>query len=304
MEKREIYTASRFYKEKFSCKVYKISLDSGCTCPNRDGTKGKGGCIFCSEKGSGDFVASRNLSIEEQIAQGKLLIASKIKNPEKVKYIAYFQSFSSTYGDSQQIINKIIQAISNEFITGISIATRPDSMNEEILHFLSEIAEKYFVSIELGLQTSNEKTGMLINRCYTDKDFIEAVAKIRSFSPKIHIVTHLIFGLPGESKIDMIESVKFCINCGIDGLKFTVLYVLKNTELEKMYYNNEFKTLSMNEYFEILYEALQIVPPKVVIHRLTGDGPKSILIAPLWTADKKAVHNRMKEFFLERNQIL
>lgn len=300
MKEREIRTASRFYKELFETKVYKIALDAGCTCPNRDGSKGTGGCIFCSENGSGDFASSSKLSVKKQIENAKQLIAPKLKKSSEVKYIAYFQSFTSTYGNPKELIKKYKEALSCQAVIGITIATRPDCLNEEILMFLSEIAEEHFVSIELGLQTSNEKTGELINRCYTNEDFINASQKIKSYSSKIHLTAHVIFGLPGETEEDMLETVKFCANCKIDGIKFTVLHVLKKTKLEKMYEEKLFECLSMEKYFNLLYKALNLLSKNIVIHRLTGDGPKSILIAPLWTMDKKNVHNQMKKFFLEK----
>lgn len=304
MEKLSIYTASKYYKQKFGSKVYKIALDAGCTCPNRDGTKGSGGCIFCSEKGSGDFASSRNRSIEEQIADAKALISPKLKYSQDVKYIAYFQNFTSTYGNPEQLISKYQCAVSCEGIVGISIGTRPDCLNNEILTFLAELADEIFVSIELGLQTSNENTGKLINRCFTNEDFIEAVSQIRAYSKNIHIVSHVIFGLPTEKEMDMMKTVKFCRDLKIDGIKFTVLHVLKNTTLNKMYDEKLFYCLTMEEYFNLLYQAIKLLPSEMVIHRLTGDGPKSLLVAPLWTGNKKNVHNSMKKFFLEKGYIL
>ncbi|MBQ0051504.1 MAG: TIGR01212 family radical SAM protein [Treponema sp.] len=292
---------SDFYKNIFGCKTYKISLDAGCTCPNRDGSKGTGGCIFCSENGSGDFVAERQKSISEQIEAGKKLVEKKAKgrsgtNP--VKYIAYFQNFTSTYGDIESLKKKYYEALECEEIAGLSIATRPDCLNDEILSVIAKIAETHFVQIELGLQTSNEETGKTINRCYTNSDYEDAVRRIKKSSQKIHIVTHLIFGLPGETEEDMLNSVDFVVknNCGYDekfGIKITVLYVVKNTKLALMYQNGEFKCLEKEQYFELLEKALKKLPENCVIHRLTGDPPKSILVAPEWTTDKKRVMNEI-----------
>lgn len=304
MDSKIIYTASRFYKEKFSSKVYKISLDAGCTCPNRDGTKGIGGCIFCSENGSGDFASSRKQSIKEQVEEAKNLLSSKLKKSKEVKYIAYFQNFTSTYGNPEQLILKYQQAIECDDIVGISVGTRPDCINEQILVYLAELAKRKFVSIELGLQTSNEKTGELINRCYSNEDFCQAVKKIKSYSKNIHIVSHIIFGLPFETENDMMNTVRFCVDSGVDGVKFTVLHVLKNTVLMNMYENQMFTCMDMDDYFLMLYKAINILPAETVIHRLTGDGPKSLLVAPLWTSDKKNVHNSMKKFFEKKGYVL
>ena len=320
---------SAFYESIFSCKVYKLSLDAGCTCPNRDGTKGRGGCIFCSESGSGDFAANRNLSIKEQVEQAKKRVESKVRGRSgnrKGKYIAYFQNFTSTYGNSEKLAQKYEAALSCEDVVGLSVATRPDCLGEEILEKIAAIAETHFVQIELGLQTSNEKTGEFINRCYTNEDYCDAVRRIKRATPSIHIVTHLIFGLPNESECDMLESVKFVIRENSQnssqraqrnaelansvqknkppitqmytdyfGLKITVLYVVQNTKLAELYELGEIKTLSKEEYFSLLQKALSLLPENCMIHRLTGDPPKRTLIAPTWTADKKRVLNEIKK---------
>ena len=209
-----MFTLSAFYESIFSCKVYKLSLDAGCTCPNRDGTKGRGGCIFCSESGSGDFAANRNLPVKEQVAQAKKRVESKVRGRSgnrKGKYIAYFQNFTSTYGNAETLTQKYEAALSCDDVVGLAIATRVDCLGEEILAKIANIAETHFVQIELGLQTSNEKTGEFINRCYTNEDYCDAVRRIKQANPNIHIVTHLIFGLPNESECDMLESVKFVV---------------------------------------------------------------------------------------------
>ncbi|MBQ8013952.1 MAG: TIGR01212 family radical SAM protein [Treponema sp.] len=315
---------SDFYESIFSCKVYKLAIDAGCTCPNRDGRKGWGGCIFCSESGSGDFASSRNLPVKEQIFEAKKRVDSKVKGRSgnrKGKYIAYFQNFTSTYGNEEVLVQKYKEALACEDVAGLAIATRPDCLGEKILSKIAEISRNYFVQIELGLQTSNESTGKVINRCYGNDDYSDAVRRIKSANPAIHIVTHLIFGLPGESEADMLESVKFAVNtndykicdnlcesvdktlCGLQssvrnfsdffGLKITVLYVLQNTKLAQMYENGEVKPLSKEEYFAVLKKALLLLPENCVIHRLTGDPPKKTLIAPLWTSDKKRVINEI-----------
>ena len=308
-------TLSAFYEAIFGCKTYKISLDAGCTCPNRDGTKGRGGCIFCSQNGSGDFASSRNLTISEQIEQGKKLVESKIRGrsgERHGKYIAYFQNFTSTYGDPSGLLSKYREALLCKDIAGLALATRPDCLGEEILQDLADISKTHFVQIELGLQTSNEQTGRLINRCYTNQDYIDAVRRIREAAPDIHIVTHLIFGLPGETEQDMLNSVKFVVDNNVSlsdspcvslsgltgqsffGLKITSLYVLQNTRLAAMYESGEYEPLSKDRYFNLLKKALQLLPQNCVVHRLTGDPPKSQLLAPSWTTDKKRILNELQ----------
>ena len=308
-------TLSAFYESVFGCKTYKISLDAGCTCPNRDGSKGTGGCIFCSQNGSGDFAAARNLSIKEQLEQGRKLVEAKLRGrsgERSGKYIAYFQNFTSTYGDAQSLLKKYREALACENVAGLAVGTRPDCLNDEILAGLAEISQTHFVQIELGLQTSNEQTGRLINRCYTNEDYTDAVQRIRNAAPNIHIVTHLIFGLPGESEEDMLNSVNFVIHHSAPvveclqsrrietsrhddkwGLKITCLYVLQNTCLAAMYEAGEYQPLTKDQYFDLLKKALPLIPSDCVVHRLTGDPPKSILIAPTWTTDKKRVLNEL-----------
>ena len=304
-----VQTLSTFYQSIFGCKTYKISLDAACTCPNRDGTKGAGGCIFCSQQGSGDFVAGRTLSVAEQIEQGKKLVENKVRGrsgERQGKFIAYFQSFTSTYGDVAVLLAKYREALSCKDVAGLAVATRPDCLGNEILRGLAEISQSHFVQIELGLQTSNEKTGQLINRCYTNQDYIDTVHRIREAAPSIHIVTHLIFGLPGESEEDMLNSVKFVVDNNVKewGIKITSLYVLKNTQLATLYESNEYQPLTKEEYFDLLQKALPLLPEACVVHRLTGDPPKSQLLAPAWTTDKKRVLNDLLTLLKTHNKIL
>ena len=296
-------TLSAFYESIFGCKTYKISLDAGCTCPNRDGSKGTGGCIFCSQQGSGDFAAGRSLTISEQIEQGKKLVENKVRGrsgERQGKYIAYFQSFTSTYGDAAALLKKYREALSCGGVAGLAVATRPDCINDEILQGLADISREYFVQIEIGLQTSNENTGTLINRCYTNQDYIEAVRRIRDAAPSIHIVTHLIFGLPGETEQNMLNSVHFVVNhnSGTEwGLKITSLYILKNTPLAQLYETGSYQPLTKEQYFDLLKKALALLPENCVVHRLTGDPPKRLLIAPSWSTDKKRILNEIKNFY-------
>lgn len=331
-----VQALSTFYESIFGCKTYKISLDAGCTCPNRDGTKGSGGCIFCSQAGSGDFIArggesaaGRRLSISEQLEQGKKLVESKLRGrsgDRQGKFIAYFQSFTSTYGEPAVLLSKYREALDCEGVAGLAVATRPDCLSPVILRGLGEISRNRFVQIELGLQTSNEKTGQLINRCYTNQNYIDAVRRIREAAPSIHIVTHLIFGLPGETEEDMLNSVKFVVeqnrhaeqntrhpelvsgsnNIAPDlrrddrwGLKITSLYVLKNTLLSQMYEAGQYQPLTKEQYFDLLKKALPLIPENCVVHRLTGDPPKSLLLAPNWTTDKKRVLNELMRIIFD-----
>lgn len=330
-----VQALSTFYESIFGCKTYKISLDAGCTCPNRDGTKGSGGCIFCSQAGSGDFIArggesaAGRLPISEQLEQGKKLVESKLRGrsgDRQGKFIAYFQSFTSTYGDPTVLLSKYREALDCEGVAGLAVATRPDCLSPVSLRDLAEISKSHFVQIELGLQTSNEKTGQLINRCYTNQNYIDAVNRIREAAPSIHIVTHLIFGLPGETEEDMLNSVKFVVeqnrhaeqntrhpeldsgsnNIAPDlrrddrwGLKITSLYVLKNTLLSQMYEAGQYQPLTKEQYFDLLKKALPLIPENCVVHRLTGDPPKSLLLAPNWTTDKKRVLNELMRIIFD-----
>ena len=291
-------SVSDFYKSLFGCKAYKIALDAGCTCPTRDGSKGWGGCTFCSESGSGDFASSRKLSITEQINQAKALVEKKCKDGT---FIAYFQNFTNTYGDEKELEKKYLEALSAENVSGISIATRPDCLSDEILFSIARIAEKTFVQLELGLQTSDEKSAASFRRCFSNDVYVDGIRRIKSASNKIHVVTHLILGLPGESLETMISSAKFAVASGTDGIKLSLLHVLEGTDMARDYKNGLFTCMEKDEYFFTLGEVLKVIPKNIVIHRLTGDGAKRILIAPLWTADKKRVWNDMNKYFCEHD---
>lgn len=289
-------SVSEFYKNHFGTKVYKLSVDGGCTCPTRDGTLGTDGCIFCSAAGSGDFVPSKSLSITQQITEAKKLVDSKfsrkkIADAEK-KYIVYFQNFTNTYGNPEELISKYKEALSSPNVVGIAIGTRSDCIPEEILEYLGKVSENKFVQVELGLQTSKESSAEYIRRHYKNEVYANAVERLHK-AGNIHVVTHIIFGIPGETKEDMMNTVKFAVACGTDGIKIASLYVLKGTDLAKEYAEGKFKALEMEEYFDLVKAALSYIPENLVIHRLTGDGPKALLIAPLWTGDKKKVLNEM-----------
>lgn len=282
-------TLNSYLKEKFGCKVYKISLDCGFTCPNRDGTLGYGGCIFCSEGGSGDFAESRTLGVTEQIEAGKEKVKNKIKSG---KYIAYFQAFTNTYADVNTLEKLYTKAINHPDIVALSVATRPDCLEQEKLELLGRLNKIKPIFVELGLQTVNEKTAKYIRRGYTLDVYDDAVERLHEQG--INVVTHIIIGLPYETKEDMLSSVKYV--CKVtDGIKLQLLHILKGTDLAKDYCEHKFEVLTLEEYTDIIAECVKIIPENVVIHRLTGDGAKKDLIAPLWSADKKKVLNTINK---------
>lgn len=276
-------------RETFGCKVYKIAIDGGFTCPNRDGSLGTMGCIFCSEGGSGEFAESRDLSVTEQIERGKNRVRDKIKDG---KYIAYFQNFTGTYAPIDRLKKLYTEAIDHPDVAVLSIATRPDCLPDNVLDLLSDLNKKKPVWIELGLQTIHKKTSDYIRRGYELNVYDTAVKELRKRN--IEVITHVILGLPGETKEDMKETVKYVCKSGATGIKLQLLHVLKGTDLLKDYDAGKFDVLSEDEYIEMLKECVSIIPDNVVIHRLTGDGPKRILVAPLWSGDKKHVLNRIK----------
>lgn len=286
----EYYSFNQYLKDTFGCKVYKISINAGFTCPNRDGTLGTRGCIFCSKGGSGDFAESSTLSVTEQIESGKQRVSKKIKSG---KYIAYFQAFTNTYAPIDVLAEKYCEAINHPDIVGISIATRPDCLGEEVLTLLSEINKIKPVFVELGLQTIHEKTAEYIRRGYPLSVYDNAIKALKKAG--INTVVHLIIGLPGESREEMLESVEYACKSGADGIKLQLLHILKGTDLADDYLSGKFETLSMEEYLSIIKDCVEIIPKNVVIHRLTGDGPKKDLIAPLWSADKKSVLNALNK---------
>ena len=274
-----------YYKNLFGTKVYKLTFDAGCTCPTRDGTKGTRGCIFCSQSGSGEFTVPFN-------TEGAVV-------PERFKgadtFIAYFQNFTNTYGNLTELSAKWHKALSYEGIKGLALGTRPDCLGDDVLEELARISDEHFVQLELGFQTSNEASAEYIRRGFTNDVYFDAVERIHKMAPKVHVVTHVIFGLPGETEADMMNSVKVAIDAGTDGIKIMCLYVLKDTDLAIEYQQGKFEVLQMDEYFELLKKALTIIPDSVIIHRLTGDPPKATLIAPKWTTDKMRVMDAVKK---------
>lgn len=290
----EYLSFSKYLKDKFGQKVYKISLDGGFTCPNRDGKAGTRGCIFCSKGGSGDFAESREMSITEQIESGKKKVEKKIKSG---KYIAYFQAFTNTYAPVEMLRQKYEEAINHPDIVALSIATRPDCLGDDVLKLLDEMNKIKPVFVELGLQTIHQKSAKYIRRGYDLSVYDKAVRDLKKIG--VNVVVHVILGLPNESENDMLETVKYVCESGANGIKLQLLHVIDGTDLAKDYEKGLFKTLEFDEYVNLIVKCVKIIPNDIVIHRLTGDGAKKDLIAPLWSADKKRVLNAINKALRE-----
>lgn len=288
---------NNYLRNKFGKKVYKISIDGGFTCPNRDGKISTGGCIFCSAKGSGDFATSKSLSITQQIEQGKERVRSKTKDNS---FIAYFQAFTNTYAPIDVLESKFTEAINHKDIVALSVATRPDCVDDNVLKLLEKLNKIKPVWVELGLQTIKESSVDYIRRGYENSVYVDTATKLRNIG--IEVITHIILGLPNENKLDMLRSVDFACKYS-DGIKLQLLHILKGTDLLKDYENSKFNALTMEQYIDILCDAVSIIPKNVIIHRLTGDGDKKILVAPLWSGNKKVVLNTINKTFEERNII-
>ena len=287
----EHYTAlSPYLKRRFGCKVYKLSLSAGCTCPNRDGTLGARGCIFCS--GSGEFAASGSASIPEQLEQAKYILGKKAQG---AKFIAYFQDFTNTYGAVSRLEPLFLAAIAAGDVVALSIATRPDCLPEDILRMLSRLRTRKPVFVELGLQTIHDNTAQYIRRGYPLSVFDDAVQKLHALD--IEVIAHQILGLPGETAVMMSETSRYLGSVHVDGVKLHLLHVLRGTDLAREYAEGRIQMLELDAYIDILEQCLAVLPPKTVIHRLTGDGAKRDLIAPLWSADKKRVLSAIQKRF-------
>ena len=284
--------ASDYYKQRFGHKMYKASISLDVTCPNRDGSKGRGGCIFCSAGGSGEFSEAPG----DVLSQIDAAIARvERKAGDDAGYIAYFQSFTNTYCAPEYLDGAISQAASHDRVEAVSIATRPDCLPEDILDVIRRHSAKIPVFVELGLQTASDRTAEAINRCYETAVYRKAVTDLHAAGA--NVITHVIIGLPGETEEDMLDTVRYAADCGTDGIKFTCLYVLKGTPLEELWRAGKVEVLGQEEYFGIVGKALELLPEDTVVHRLTGDGPKSLLLAPMWTADKRQVVNYINRRF-------
>lgn len=281
-------------KETFGCKVYKIALNGGFTCPNRDGSVSEGGCIFCSAGGSGEFAGDPELSITEQIERGKGRVAAKIRTG---KYIAYFQAYTGTYAPVDRLRQLYTEAMDHPDVAVLSVATRPDCLPDKVVSLLAELNRIKPVWVELGLQTIHESTARYIRRGYELDVYDSAVRRLREHG--LEVITHVILGLPGESREDMLKTVRYVCETGATGIKLQLLHILKGTDLEKEYLAGRVSVLTEDEYIDILKDCVSLIPDNVIVHRLTGDGDKKLLVAPLWSADKKHVINRIRRGVIE-----
>ena len=279
-------TLNEHYREKFGCKVYKLSLDAGLTCPNRDGTLGVGGCIFCSGSGSGEFAEGPCADIRTQLERAKSRVAEKNRSG---KYIAYFQSFTNTYAPVEKLRKLYFDAIEPEEIVGLAIGTRPDCLGDDVITLLEEVNRIKPVSVELGLQTIHPESVRYIRRGYENEVYFDAVKHLKTAN--IDVVTHMILGLPGETPQMAMETTRAAVEAGTDGVKFHLLHVLQGTDLAADYLAGKFSCLTLEEYGLWLKSCIDLLPERIVVHRITGDGAKKDLIAPLWSGDKKRVIN-------------
>lgn len=287
---KRYHSLNYFLRNKFGDKVFKISLDAGFTCPNRDGKVSKGGCVFCSERGSGDFAGDRNFSIESQFLDVKSMMNKKWKGD---KYIAYFQAYTNTYAPVEVLREKYDEAVKEEGVVALAIATRPDCLDEEVLDLLEEYSKKLYVWVELGLQTSNDVTGRLINRGYDTATFTEAVKNLRARN--IDVVGHCIFGLPGEEKKEMLDTIDYLAHVGVQGIKMHLLHLMEDTPMVNLYNSGKLKFMEQEEYVDLICEAVTRLPEEMVVHRLTGDAPRSLLIGPMWSLKKWEVLNAIDD---------
>lgn len=294
--KHPYYSANDFFREKFNNKLVKISVDGGFTCPNRDGTLSDKGCIFCSENGSGDFAGNSCDSISLQIENGKKLLSKKWNTG---LYMAYFQAYTNTYGTISYLEQVYTQAIEQPDVVALSIATRPDCINEEIVELIKKLSERVYVCVELGLQTVKPETVKLINRCYENEAYVNAMSLLNRAN--IDVITHTIIGLPGEDFHDYMNTVNFAVENKTKGLKLQLLHILKDTQLYEMYKKNKFYVFDLEAYVKTVVDIIEKIPPNVVIHRITGDGPKSLLVAPLFTLNKRLVLNSIYKEFINRD---
>ena len=298
------YSLDYYLKETFGTKVYKLALDGGMTCPNRDGTLGTGGCIFCSEGGSGDFAAKRESSVRVQVDAAKIRVAGKMKtlSSEERKYIAYFQSYTNTYAPLPYLEDLFTETIELPEICALSIGTRPDCLPDETIELLSRLNKVKPVWVELGLQTMHESTAEFIRRGYPLSVFENTFHRLKEAG--LSVIVHVILGLPFETGDDCLKTIQYLATLKhnentIDGIKLQLLHVLKGTDLNDIYLSGAFQTMELNEYLELVGNCIQNLPQNIVIHRISGDGPKSILTAPLWSGNKRMVLNSMTKYFKE-----
>ena len=293
---KRYHSLNYFLRNKFGEKIYKISLDGGFTCPNRDGKVAKGGCTFCSARGSGDFAGSRILSITEQFADRKEMMEKKWKDG---KYIAYFQAYTNTYAPVEQLRKKYEEALAQKNVIALSIATRPDCLDDDVLDYLEELNKKTYLWVELGLQTINDKTARNFNRGYDFETFDRSLKKLQERG--IEVVVHTIFGLPGETKEDMLKTVDYVAHSGAQGVKFHLLHLMEGTKMVEQYENGELKLLSKEDYIDLIGKGIAMIPEEMVVHRLTGDAPRQSLIGPMWSLKKWEVLNDIDKALVDNN---
>lgn len=294
---KRFHNLNYFLRNKFGEKVFKISLDGGFSCPNRDGTISKGGCLFCSERGSGDFAGDRDFSISRQFDDIKTMMSKKWKSG---KYIAYFQAYTNTYAPIDVLKQKYEEALNQEGVVALAIATRPDCLGDDVLDLLEEINKKFYVWVELGLQTCNDETARKINRGYKLEVFEDAIRRLKERN--IDFVVHSIFGLPGETKEDMLKTVDYIAHSGAQGVKFHLLHLMKGTPLVKLYERGELEFLEEDDYIDLLCKSVEMLPQEMVIHRLTGDAPRDLLIGPMWSLKKWEILNAIDRA-MEENDV-
>ncbi len=294
---KRYYSYDYFLRRKFGTKCAKLPLDGGFTCPNRDGTRGVGGCIYCSERGSGDFCADASVSIENQLSDAVARLSKKWESP---KCIAYFQAFTNTYAPLPMIREKYETALNFPDVVGLSVATRADCLSDDVCEYLAKLAERTFLTVELGLQTAHDNTAAYINRGHTFAEFVIGYDKLRRASDKINICVHLINGLPHETADMMLESAHAVAQLRPDQLKLHLLHVIDGTPLASIYRRGEFECLTLDEYTDIVVRQLEIMPTQTVIGRLTGDGAADTLIAPEWSKKKLVVMNTIDKLMYSR----
>lgn len=286
MQKKRYHTLNEHLRDRFGEKVFKVSLDAGFTCPNRDGTLGRSGCVYCSERGSGDFAGDQKLSVHDQFIQ----VAERMKKKwPSAKYIAYFQAYTNTYASVERLREVYEEGIAEEKVIGLSISTRPDCLPEDVLDYLEELNRRTYLWVELGLQSSHDRTMEWIKRRHNYSQFLKGLEQLRSRG--IQVCAHIILGLPGETKTEMMETAQAVADLPLQGIKIHLLHVLKGTPLATIYQHEPFKLMTKEDYVSLVVDILEILPPEMVIHRLTGDGPPEDLIGPLWSRKKWEVLN-------------
>lgn len=292
--KKRYNTLNDYYRQIFGEKIFKVPIDAGFDCPNRDGTVAHGGCTFCTVSGSGDAIVAPDAPIRDQFY--KEVDFMHRKWPDVKKYLVYFQNFTNTHDTVDVIRERYEQAINEPGVVGINIGTRPDCLPDETIAYIAELSDRMHVTVELGLQTTYDETSKIINRAHTYDLYVETVKRLRQLAPKVEIVSHLINGLPGETHDMMIENVRRCVTDNdIDGIKLHLLHLMTSTKMQRDYHERRLKLLGMEEYVNIICDQLEIIPPNIIIHRITGDAPRDMLIGPMWSLKKWEVLNAIDQ---------